>query len=161
MMKSSPVKAVLTALMMCAVLSPVAPCFADSGPIRVKLEVIGDWRINREVESFLETYIASCEGVEVVDSAPRVYIHVIARGIDTNKGRRLGYVMASASSEIMEMVLDSGRERVITDYNGLWMETGPDLRKLCEQCAVAIDAGVFDKYRAEVVSAGPGTEEER
>lgn len=126
------------------------PAFSEvltEDAIRVKIEVIGDWRINREVEEYLSTYLDSMTDVEVVEEEPKIYIHVIARGINTNKGRRLGYVMASASSEIMEMLVDGNYPYVITDYNGLWMETGPDLKILCQQCAVAIDAGVLAKLR--------------
>lgn len=119
--------------------------------IRVKVEVIGDWRINRDVVDYLSGYLNSIKDVEVVEDDPRFYIHVIARSISTNKGRRLGYVMATASSEILEAVVNGSYPHVFTDYNGLWMETGPDLRALCEQCAVAIDSGVFDKLREEDV----------
>ncbi len=148
------------AILMCVMtisLCPSAESIAQEPaqkPIKVKIEVIGDWRINSEVENYLSGYLSSMNDVEVVETDPRVYVHVIARGISTNKGRRLGYVMATASSEILEMVIDGGYPHMFTDYNGLWMETGPNLKALCEQCAVAINSGVFDKFRKDVQDEG-------
>ena len=87
------------------------------------------------------------DDVEVVEEAPNVYVHIITRKLVTNKGRKLGFVMTSASSEIKEMVIGDGTPVIVSDYSGLWLEVGPDIYKLCEQCVKAINASVFERIR--------------
>ncbi len=115
--------------------------------IRVMLEVVGDVPINEGVEKYLKTLLGSVEDIEMVEEEPRVYVHVIVREIRASKSGVMGYAMAFASSEIMDMTLEGGIPFVVGDYNGLWMELGPDLIDLSLQCVRAIDQVILDKMR--------------
>lgn len=115
--------------------------------IRVKLEVVGDQNVDSEADKFMRKVIAVLRDIELVESDPQVYLHIITRRIVTNTGRRIGYVMAVASAEIMEMRLRDDSPFICSDYSGLWLETGPDLRGLCDKCISAVDYGVFARVR--------------
>ena len=119
---------------------------SESDKIRVKIEVVAEKDVDRQVSDYINTAFEALPDVEIVDEDPGVYIHVIVRRLVTNRGRRLGYVIASASSEIIEMNVD-GKPFTYSDYNGLWLETGPDLRGLCYQCVDAMNIGVFEGIR--------------
>jgi hypothetical protein len=125
------------------------PALAQSDKIRVKVEVVGDGDVDREAANYIDKAFREIADVQLVDEDPAVYIHVIARRLVTNRGRKLGYVIASASSEIIEMVVEGGHPFACSDYNGLWLETGPNLRALCYQCAEAMNGGVIDRMRGE------------
>jgi hypothetical protein len=74
-------------------------------------------------------------------------VHVIIREIRASKSGVMGYVMAFASSEIMDLTLEGGTPFMVGDYNGLWLELGPDLVDLALQCVRAIDQVILDKIR--------------
>lgn len=124
---------------------------AEEPRVRVKLEVIGDQSVDTEAQNHLKKSLEGLSHIQMVEEDPQVYMHVIARRIVTNTGRRIGYVMASASAEILELGLNDGTPFTCSDYNGLWLETGPDLRALCEKCVMAVDYGVFSKVRKLLV----------
>lgn len=123
------------------------PGFAEDRKIRVKLEVLGDQGVDRDADKLLKVSIGMFKDIELVDVDPQVYIHVITRRIVTNTGRNIGYVMSSATAEILDMDLKDGSVFTCSDYTGLWLETGPDLRGLCDKCVRAVDYGVFSKIR--------------
>ena len=138
---------------------------AGEEKIRVRVEVVGDE--NWEVKSYLEQVLKRIEDVEVVEDLPGVYVHVITRRLVSNRGRRLGYVIAATSSQIWDVFLEGGHPFHCSDYFGMWMEVGPDLRELAVKCVIAINTGVLNNIRqmegrdAEVVvpfdaSAGAG-----
>jgi len=118
-----------------------------SGPekIRIKVEVVGDE--NWEVKSYIEQVMERIEDVEVVEDLPGVYVHVITRRLVSNRGRRLGYVVAATSSQIWDVFLEGGYPFHCTDYFGMWMEVGPDLRELAVKCVIAINTGVLNNIR--------------
>ncbi len=122
---------------------------AQDNRIRVKVEVVGDGDIDKEVDNYMDKAFGEIKDVRMVKEGPAVYIHVIARRLVTNRGRKLGYVIAAASSEIIEMVVEGGDPFTCSDYNGLWLETGPNLRTLCYQCADAMNGSVIDRMRVE------------
>lgn len=124
-----------------------APSFAEERKIRVKLEVLGDQSVDQDADKLLKRSLAVLKDVELVDADPQVYVHVMARRIVTNTGRNIGYVMSMATAEILDMDLKDGSAFTCSDYAGLWLETGPDLRGLCEKCVLAVDYGVFSKIR--------------
>ena len=119
---------------------------AQEGKLKVLVEALGDQ--SDQVKKYVTIALDLIEDVEVVEEAPDVYIHIITRKLVTNKGNRLGYVMTSASSEIIEMKFEGGRPFIVSDYSGLWLEVGPDLYKLSEQCVAAINGSVFERIRA-------------
>ena len=123
------------------------PCMAQEDKIRVKVEVVGDHNVDKEAKKYISKALGGINDVEDVEEDPQVYIHVIARRLVTNRGRRLGYVMGTASSEIVGLVTQGGQPLTFSDYNGLWVEMGPNLRDLCEQCVGAINGGVLQRMR--------------
>lgn len=131
----------------------ITPCPAQTPQIRVKLEVLGDQNVDKDALKFMRTAMGALKHVVLVNEDPQVYIHVMARRIVTNTGRRIGYVMATATAQILEMELSDASIFTCSDYNGLWLETGPDLRGLCDKCVAAINYGVFDKLRKLLVAA--------
>lgn len=118
---------------------------AQDGKLKVLVEALGDQ--SDQVKKYVTLALGLIEDVEVVDEDPNIYVHIITRKLVTNKGNRLGYVMTSASSEIIEMKFQGGRPFVVSDYSGLWLEVGPDLYKLSEQCVAAINGSVFERIR--------------
>lgn len=133
------------------VLVMVAGLVCDSGhtqnkKLRVLVEVLGDQK--EEVKKYVDIALNLLDDVEIVEESPNVYIHMITRKLVTNKGRKLGFVMTSASSEVREMVVGGGTPVIVSDYSGLWLEVGPDIYKLCEQCVKAVNASVFERMRA-------------
>jgi hypothetical protein len=125
------------------------PALAQDNKIRVRVEVVGDGDIDMEVDNYIDKAFGEIKDVRMVDEEPDVYIHVIARRLVTNRGRKLGYVIAAASSEIIEMMVEGGHPFTCSDYNGLWLETGPNLRALCYQCTEAMNGSVIDRMRVE------------
>ena len=123
------------------------PSSAQADKIRVMIEAVGDHSIGLEIEKYMGTSLELLEDVEIVEDDPQVYVHIIGRRMITNKGRGLGFVMAAASSVVIELTVELDRTVVFSDYGGLWLEAGPDLRSLCEQCVVAIDSGVLNNVR--------------
>lgn len=123
------------------------PAYAQDKKLRVLVEVLGDQK--QEVKKYIDIALNLLDDVEIVEESPNVYIHIITRKLVTNKGRKLGFVMTSASSEIKEMIIGNGTPVIVSDYSGLWLEVGPDIYKLCEQCVKAINASVFERIRAE------------
>jgi hypothetical protein len=123
---------------------PVA--LSEPEKIRVKVEIVAEKDVDQQATEYFNVAFENLSDIEIVDDDPRVYVHVIVRRLVTNRGRRLGYVVASASSDIIEMIVD-GTPFICSDYNGLWLETGPDLRALCYQCVEAMNMGVFEKFR--------------
>lgn len=124
---------------------------AEEPKVRVKLEVIGDQNVDVDAQKYLKRSLEGLPHIQMVEDDPQVYMHVIARRIVTNTGRRIGYVMASASAEILELGMKDGTPFTCSDYTGLWLETGPDLRGLCDKCVLAVDYGVFSKVRKLLV----------
>jgi len=120
--------------------------------IKVKVEVVGDLNVDTEVNTYVKGAFDFFPDVLLVEDDPHVYIHIIARKLITNRGRKLGYVLASATAEIFDIVLDSGHPYTFGDYNGLWLEMGPDLKTLCEQCVLAANAGVLDRIREDMAA---------
>ena len=129
------------------VVSITGHVFAQEEKIRVKIEVIGGQDLGDVAGKYVNKSISEIKDVEVVDENPAVYIHVIARRLVTNRGRRVGYAVASASSEIIGVADENGNAYALSDYYGLWLETGPDLRDLCEQCVGAVNSGVLNRIR--------------
>jgi len=115
--------------------------------IRVKVEVVGDHKVDTEAKKYITNALDLLEDVQCVDEGPQVYVHIIARRLVTNRGRRLGYVMGTASSEIIEILINGENPLALSDYNGLWVEMGPNLRNLCDQCVTAINSGVLTTIR--------------
>ncbi|MFH1877756.1 MAG: hypothetical protein ABH883_03005 [Candidatus Omnitrophota bacterium] len=113
----------------------------------MKLEVVGEQKIQSQVADFIKEYLKKLADIQIVEDSPKVYVHIIVRRLITNRGRKLGYVISAASSEIIEMYVDGKYPYTVSDYNGLWMETGPDIRNLCFQCVTALNSGVFDMIR--------------
>ncbi|MDP8298341.1 MAG: hypothetical protein P9L88_00320 [Candidatus Tantalella remota] len=124
------------------------PAFCGDEKIRVMVEVLGDQQW--EVKDYVTRALNSLEDVEVVEEFSGVYMHIITRRLVTNRGRRLGFVMASASSQVWDVNLEGGYPFTSADYSGLWLEVGPDIRNLCIQCVVALDEGLFGKIREGV-----------
>ncbi len=122
-----------------------SPASSEEKKLRVLVEVLGDQK--QEVKKYVDIALKLLDDVEVVEEAPNVYIHIITRKLVTNKGRKLGFVMTSASSEIKEMVIGDGSPIIVSDYSGLWLEVGPDIYKLSEQCVKAVNASVFERIR--------------
>lgn len=129
----------------------VLPCSeAESiNKIRIKVEVVSDAVISSDIQKYITKALGRLDDVEIVEEDPSIYVHIIVRRLVTNRGRRLGYVMASASSEVLDMLVENRMPLTLTDYTGLWLETGPDLYSLCEQCVMAVDAGVLERIREE------------
>ncbi|MEA3488957.1 MAG: hypothetical protein U9R44_01260 [Candidatus Omnitrophota bacterium] len=125
--------------------SIISPASAKPETIRVLVEVVGDQQW--EVEDYVKTILSSLEDVEVVEDYPSVYIHIITRRLVSTRGKRLGYVIASASAQVWEVFLEGGYPFHCNDYHGLWLEVGPDLRDLSLKCVAAVNAGVFEKIR--------------
>ena len=110
------------------------------------VEVVGDQ--NQVVKRFIEKALEEVGGIINVKTEPEVYIHIITRKLITNKGKRIGYVMTSASAEVLELTLDGGYPYMCSDYSGLWLEVGPDLRDLCNQCVGALNNGILKQARS-------------
>jgi hypothetical protein len=117
----------------------------ESSKLKVLVEALGDQK--DQVKKYVTVALDILGDVEIVEDGPDVYIHIITRKLVTNKGNSLGFVMTSASSEILEMNFDGGKPFIVSDYSGLWLEVGPDLFKLCDQCIKAINASVFERMR--------------
>jgi hypothetical protein len=146
-------KRIIGLFLLTAVLSTHTPVHAqtENASLRVLVEALGDHR--EQVRRYVSIALGLFEDIEVVDDNPNVYIHIIVRELVTNKGNRLGYVMTSASSEIVEMNIEGGKPFIVSDYSGLWLEVGPDIYDLSEQCVKAINASVFERMRAEKAKA--------
>ena len=86
----------------CVLLTAQFAC-ASNGEIRVMVEVVGDQ--NQVVKRFIEKALEEVGGIINVKEEPEVYIHIITRKLITNKGKRIGYVMTSASAEVLELTL--------------------------------------------------------
>jgi len=129
----------------------VVPCSqAESvSKIRIKVEVVSDEVIAGDIQDYITKALSRIDDVEIVEAKPGVYVHIMVRRLVTNRGRRLGYVMASATSEVLDMLVENNFPFTLTDYTGLWLETGPDLYSLCEQCVMAVDSGVLTRFREE------------
>ena len=134
----------------------VAPCagHAQEGKAKLKVlvEALGDQK--EQVKKYVTVALDLLGDVEIVEEAPNVYIHIITRKLVTNTGNKLGFVMTSASSEILEMNFNGEKPFIVSDYSGLWLEVGPDLYKLCEQCVKAINASVFERMRESEPTEG-------
>ncbi|MFC1549101.1 hypothetical protein ACFL5E_03990, partial [Candidatus Omnitrophota bacterium] len=89
--------------------------FAQSEKIRVKIEVIGGQDLGDVAGKYVNKSISEIKDVEVVDENPAVYMHVIARRLVTNRGRRVGYAVASASSEIIGVADENGNAYALSD----------------------------------------------
>jgi len=122
-----------------------SPGHTQNKKLKVFVEVLGDQ--GKEVKKYVEIALNLLDDVEMVKEAPNVYIHIITRKLVTNKGNKLGFVMTSASSEIRELIIGDGTPVIVSDYSGLWLEVGPDIYKLCEQCVKAVNASVFARMR--------------
>jgi hypothetical protein len=145
---------VITAVLTAFLSTGISSAQEKTEDIRIKVEAVGDVNVAAEVDRFVTEAFSRIEDVEVVDKDPQIYVHIIARRLITNRGRKLGYVLASATSEIFDIMLESGVPYTFGDYNGLWLEMGPDLKTLCEQCVLAADAGVLDSLRGYMLSEG-------
>ena len=140
-------KLILIAVVICAGVGFSCPvALSEPDKIRVKVEIVAEKDVDQQATEYFNLAFERLDDIETVDDDPRIYVHVIVRRLVTNRGRRLGYVVASASSDIIEMIVD-GNPFTCSDYNGLWLETGPDLRTLCYQCVDAMNIGVFEKFR--------------
>lgn len=142
-------KKMIGVFLLMALLSMYTPVQAqtENASLRVLVEALGDHR--EQVRRYVSIALELFEDIEVVEDNPNVYIHIIVRELITNKGNRLGYVMTSASSEIVEMNIEGGKPFIVSDYSGLWLEVGPDIYNLSEQCVKAINASVFARMREE------------
>ena len=139
-------RSVLLVLMVFVLLSTcVSSASGETRTIRVLLDVTGDQKW--EAEDFMKAALGSLGDVEVVDSEPNLYVQVMARRLVTNKGKSLGYVMSSASAQMWEVSLEGGFPYRFKDYNGLWLEVGPNMRSLSIQCVIALNEGVLSKMR--------------
>ncbi|MBD3427254.1 MAG: hypothetical protein GF409_08565 [Candidatus Omnitrophica bacterium] len=126
----------------------LSTAYAQQDPIRVKVEVVAVANLDQQAERHLDNAFGKLPDIQLVEESPEIYIHVIVRRLVTNRGRRLGYVIASASSEILNIPLEDN-PLICSNYYGLWLETGPDLGNLCYQCVEAMNAGVFEGLREQ------------
>jgi len=120
---------------------------AQPEKIRVMVEVVGDQKVDRQTQKYMKKGLSFIRDVEAVKRDPEVYVHVIVRKLVTSSGKEIGFVMSSASSEILDLVVDEKYPLTLSDYSGLWLEVGPDLSKLCERCITAIDTSILNMVR--------------